>query len=115
MKSHFLGFVLASFLGLALVAGCSSSSTPAAAATCTNSGASSCASGSALQACVTKNGDGSCSGIYYTIGSQTFPCNSCTDTTSCAASAVSACAGDAGGFDFDSGTPDNLDSGATPG
>jgi hypothetical protein len=34
---------------------------------------------------------GSTSTCYYAVGSQQFPCTSCTDITSCAQAAAAAC------------------------
>ena len=117
MKSYVLGIMFASLVGLGLTAGCSSSTSPGASApTCSAYGASTCTGGNALQACVTKNADGSCASLYYTVGTQTFNCNSCTDATTCASNAVNACIGTTGGNDggtvVDSGG-NTVDSGNT--
>ena len=63
-------------------------------ATCSNAGPGSCEGGSEMKACVTTTSSGACASTYYTVGSQTFECSSCEDT-SCAEKAGAACAGGA--------------------
>jgi hypothetical protein len=49
-----------------------------------------CANGGSVEMC-TVSSNGTCSAAYYQVGSQQFPCASCTDTTSCAMAAQMAC------------------------
>jgi hypothetical protein len=95
--------------GSGSIGGCSSSAssgsdgngTPA----CTPADGNSCPTGAgALQICTTKSSDGGCSGAYFTVGSLTFECNSCLDTTACQDQAVAVCYGNGGtGGDAGSG------------
>jgi hypothetical protein len=68
-----------------------------------------CANGGSIQFCETGFSN-MCTSAYYQVGSQTFPCTSCTDTTSCAQQAQDACGPsevDAGPPPFDVGVPDS--------
>ncbi len=79
------------FAGVGLVVACSG--TPAGApARCSSTGVQSCSGGATVEACVTQAPDGACMATYYKVGSQTFECSSCTDT-SCAEKASAACVG----------------------
>jgi hypothetical protein len=96
-------FAWSALLVMGATFGCSSSSSNAT--SCPNSGAS-CPNGEAIQACMTKSSDGSCSSIYYMVGSQTFNCKSCSaaDRQTCASQAAMSCTG--GGTDSGSGGGD---------
>jgi hypothetical protein len=72
----------------------SGSSTP----DCSPSGAA-CSSGETESLCVVDDGTGACSSAYFTVGSQTFPCLSCQDTTSCQQESAQACTGSSSGGD----------------
>lgn len=67
--------------------------------TCSYAGAASCAGGTKVTYCYTGSSTSPCTSAYYTVGSQQFPCNSCstTDLINCGAAAATACLGDAGG------------------
>ncbi|HEY1697849.1 MAG TPA: hypothetical protein VGG39_37065 [Polyangiaceae bacterium] len=70
--------------------GCASSSGSSSGGTGTGtcSTSTTCpSSGETLEFCV----EGSETSCYYEVGSQTFPCASCTDVTSCAQAATTAC------------------------
>jgi|SRR5579883_1824789 len=82
------------------IGGCSSSSssspigdgTPA----CTSADGATCPTGvGALQLCTVSNG-GQCTGAYFQVGTQTFQCNSCMDTTACEEQAAATCYGNGG-------------------
>jgi hypothetical protein len=96
MDRHVVGFAISGLLGLFLAAGCSSSSKT----DCKDVPIAACAGGAKYQYCVTSDSSGNCTAGYYTVGSQTFNCVSCTDLTKCVSDATSAClgsgAGDAG-------------------
>jgi hypothetical protein len=49
-----------------------------------------CANGQFLDSCQNLD-NGQCTSAYYQVGSQTFPCASCTDTTGCQQQATAAC------------------------
>ncbi len=49
-----------------------------------------CANGQFLQSCTSLE-NGACTSAYFTVGTQTFPCTSCTDTASCQQQANAAC------------------------
>ena len=49
-----------------------------------------CPNGQPLQSCMTLE-NGACTSAYFTVGEQTFPCASCTDTTACQQQANAAC------------------------
>jgi hypothetical protein len=95
--------------GLSAALGCSSSSSStgsgAGTPSCTSADGTLCPTGAgALQLCVT-GGNGQCTGAYFTVGSQTFNCNSCTDTTGCEEQAAAVCYVD-GGSGSSSGSQD---------
>jgi len=54
------------------------------------SGSGQCSNGLSLQSCQVQT-NGVCTEAYYTLGSQTIPCASCTDTTDCTMQAKMAC------------------------
>jgi hypothetical protein len=56
---------------------------------CTGSAAS-CTNGQTMQACLTLE-NGACTGAYFQVGTDTFPCASCTNTTACQQQAAAAC------------------------
>jgi hypothetical protein len=43
-----------------------------------------------MEACETYD-NGTCTGAFYQVGTQTFPCASCTDTAACERAASVAC------------------------
>jgi hypothetical protein len=57
---------------------------------CTKS-ATTCPSGAVIEACVTTAADGTCESEYYSVGSRTFACASCSDCTAALQSASSEC------------------------
>lgn len=65
-----------------------------------------CADGASLEFCESGFG-GMCTMAYYQVGGQTFPCASCSDTSSCANQAQAAC-----GSIIDAGPP--IDAGPVP-
>jgi hypothetical protein len=67
-----------------------------------------------LQLCTTSNG-GQCTGAYFTVGSQTFNCGSCTDTTACEEQAATVCYGDGGAGGSSSGGSSGSSSGSGSG
>ena len=80
--------------------GCSSSSSSSSSGdgtpVCTASDGATCPTGMGiLQLCVAGSGS-QCTGAFFQVGSQTFKCASCTDTTACEEQAAAACYGDAG-------------------
>jgi len=109
MRVFFAVAALACAVGASgALGGCSSSSSSAGAGgdgtpSCTAADGTTCPTGvGALQLCTTSAG-GQCSGAYFTVGSLTFECSSCTDTTECEEQAATVCYGD-GGSGFDSGS-----------
>lgn len=85
---------------LGVIGGCSSSSSssPSSDGTpeCTSADGTTCPTGAgALQLCTTSS-NGTCMAAYFQVGSLTFQCNSCMDTTACEDQAAAACYGDAG-------------------
>jgi hypothetical protein len=93
-----------------LALACSSSGGGASPAKCSNSGAATCQGGATVQECITTDSNGTCASTYYTVGSQTFECSSCEDT-SCAQKATAACLSGPGGGP-DGGSPTGPGSGA---
>ena len=98
MQDSLVGLVLAGVIAVAVAAsGCSSSSSGGAQPSCGSS--IKCTDGQTLGFCFTGGStEGSCSTAYYTVGSQQFPCKSCSnaDLAVCQKAATSACTGDAG-------------------
>ena len=70
--------------------------------------AASCVGGAKFGYCTTGSSTSSCTSAYYTVGSQQFPCASCSkaDLAVCAAAASDACLGDAGGSSGGDATAD---------
>lgn len=68
----------------------SSSGGPPMSETCSGGGQV-CADGASMQFCQT-DFNNMCTSAFYQVGSQTFPCASCSDTSACAQEAQNACA-----------------------
>lgn len=88
-----------------------SGSSPSSSPTCSATGGA-CPDGQSIEVCATKGSDGSCSGAYYKVGTQTFQCNSCADVQSCSTAAAQACLGDAGGSGSSGGSSGSSSSGS---
>jgi hypothetical protein len=102
MKARWTGIVLAGLVGLALAAGCSSSSSGGSATDKCTMQAGMCTGGLTLTYCYSPDANGGCSGAPYFKDSngKTYNCNSCTDVAACTMAAGTACGGgggDAGG------------------
>lgn len=87
--------------------GCSATSASSSSAdgtpVCTAADGTVCPTGmGSLQLCVSGTGN-QCSGAFFKVGSQTFACNSCMDTTACEEQAAAVCYGDAGSSGSSSG------------
>ena len=103
MKGHLVAFATAALVGLAVAAGCSSSSSsgsPGSGDKCSAFNGAMCGS-LTIQFCYTPDANGACTGspYYQTSDGKKYSCNSCTDVTGCATAVANACSGggDAGG------------------
>ncbi len=83
----------------AALSGCSATSASSSGdgtPVCTSADGTACPTGLGnLQLCVSGSGQ-QCSAAFFKVGSQTFACNSCMDTTACEEQASAVCYGDAG-------------------
>ena len=101
------------------IGGCSSSSSSSSAdgtPVCTAADTAACPTGmGVLQLCVSGTGQ-QCNAAFFKVGSETFACNSCMDTTACEEQAAAFCYGDAGsGSSSSSGSSSGGSSGSSSG
>jgi len=112
---------IAGIVGMTLTlagAGCSSSSSSGAgsgAANCSSAGTT--CNGQAFQFCYTGASSTNCTGAYYTIGSQTIECTSCSqsDLATCTPKAAQACVPEGGTSSSSSGSSSGGSSGSSSG